>query len=421
MLVLKKFFPNRWVRCIFLLLLFPAPPARAGDPLTLADCLSLARENNSGLLQAKIARERARVGVTSAQSAYYPTLDLSSESSYGSGGNQNHATSLVARYPLFSGGNDRARVRQARAEADRAAEDYRLTESEIILSLKEVFFDILRQQEEEKLSADILERRRKDLVLIKLKYRSGRESQPAVKESEANLLKAEYNRMAAERNLDLARTRLGFLLGKPRNERFTLVAPDPGADFPSRENLLAEAPALRPEVRAGLAAREVLAAQAGQSRSGYLPSLSLSAATGFEGKEFTGPESGWRAGANFSWNLFSGFSTRSSGRTAGLRLSEQDEKIRQLRQEIETEVIQAFNTWELARKKLELCAKTLEAARDMYGLTKLQYEQGSISFFFLQQKEDALTQAEYACLDADFALRLAQAGLEKAWGKDGAS
>jgi outer membrane protein TolC len=217
----------------------------------------------------------------------------------------------VARYPLFSGGNDRARVRQARAEADQAEGNFRLTESEIILSVKEVFFDILRQQKEEKLSADILERRREDLVLIKLKYRSGRESQPAVKESEANLLKAEYNRMAAERNLDLARTRLNFLLGKSKNEEFTLIPPDPSADFPSRESLLAEAPTLRPEVRAELAAREALSAQAGQARSGYLPSLSLFASTGFQGEEFADQESGWRAGANLSWSIFSGFSTRS--------------------------------------------------------------------------------------------------------------
>ncbi len=44
-----------------------------------------------------------------------------------------------------------------------------------------------------------------------------------------------------------------------------------------------------------------------------------------------------------------------------------------------------------------------------------------IRHFKLEEIKDALTQAEYACLDADFARRLAQAGLEKAWGREGAS
>jgi outer membrane protein TolC len=53
----------------------------------------------------------------------------------------------------------------------------------------------------------------------------------------------------------------------------------------------------------------------------------------------------------------------------------------------------------------------------MYQLTKLQYEQGLTSYFFLQQKESDLTNAENRYVNALYNLRLSGARLEKAWGR----
>ena len=61
--------------------------------------------------------------------------------------------------------------------------------------------------------------------------------------------------------------------------------------------------------------------------------------------------------------------------------------------------------------------KTLQAAREMYQLTKLQYEQGLISYFFLQQKESDLTNTENRNVNALYNLRVSVARLQKAWGR----
>ncbi|MEW6685507.1 MAG: TolC family protein [Candidatus Edwardsbacteria bacterium] len=55
----------------------------ATAPLSLNDCISLAKENNSTLLQAKMEIEQSRVGVREAYSPYYPDLGLSSGYNYG--------------------------------------------------------------------------------------------------------------------------------------------------------------------------------------------------------------------------------------------------------------------------------------------------------------------------------------------------
>ena len=64
------------------------------------------------------------------------------------------------------------------------------------------------------LAEDVLKRRKEDLVLIKLKYNAGRESSPAVKEAEASLLQAEYDKKQAEEELILAQIELNLLLGR---------------------------------------------------------------------------------------------------------------------------------------------------------------------------------------------------------------
>jgi outer membrane protein len=111
------------------------------------------------------------------------------------------------------------------------------------------------------------------------------------------------------------------------------------------------------------------------------------------------------------------FSAKAKVSEARLSLRDQDVKIQNIEQEIEEEIENAWVTWRLARKNLEVAQKTLEAAQEMYQLTELQYEQGLSSYFFLQQKEDALTNAEYNLLSALYNLRMAIATVEKAGGR----
>ena len=411
---------NLWCRffCIALFI-FAGVPSRADQTLTLEDCLTLARERNTRLIQARTARDRARTGITSARASFYPSVSLSS--GYQLGDNDSTSTAIGAAYSLFRGGYDRAGISRARAEATLADVNYRLSESDVILTVKEVFFEILQKQDQLSLAGDILKRRNDDLILIRLKYQSGRESGPSVKEAEASLLQAEYDLMAAEKDLDLARTSLNFLLGKPREEKIVLHYCDTAIEYPPLDTILAEAKTHRPEIRSQMTNREIYEAQLRQAKSRYSPELSLSSSYGVQGDSFSDQETDWSTGVSLSWTFFAGLSTKAEVSKFKLFITEEDEKIRELHQQIEEEILRAWNDWQLARKKREVSEKTLEAAREMYQLTKLQYEQGLTSYFFLQQKEDALSRAEYNHINALVSLRTAQAVLQKAWGKDGRS
>lgn len=391
----------------------------AAEPLTLEDCVSLAKEDNLRLIQAQTAVEQARAGVMGAYSSYYPDLDLSSSYRYGEEqiGEGSYSTGVDARYTLYKGGYIRASTKIARARVEIAQENYRLTESEVILAVKEALFEILQKQEQIALAQNILDRRKEDLVLIRLRYDVGRESSPAVKEAEAALLQAEHDKTEAAEELSLAKTELNLLLGRPRKQELSVVYSEQDIEFPPLEKMIEEAKTERPEIVAEQANREVLDAQVAQAKSNYWPTLSLSSSYGLRGNEFLDQHTDWNVGVSLSLPIFDGFSTKAKVKEATLSLKEEDTKIQQIEQTIEEELEQVWVDRQLATKNLEVTAKTLEAAREMYELTRLQYEQGLTSYFFLQQKENALTRAEYDQVNADLKFRITTAKLQKVRGR----
>jgi outer membrane protein len=393
----------------------------AQQPLTVQDCISLAIENNPKVIQLKTAIEKSQTGVTSAYSSCYPGIDLSSsyrnnESSSGERMNS-YSTSIGLSYPLYQGGSIQAGIKIAKAKVELSEENYRQGEDELTLSVKEAFFKILLKQEQITLTEDALKRRKEDLVLIKLKYGAGRESSPAVKESEANLLQAEYDKKQAEDELTLAKIELNLLLGRPRRAELSTSYAEESINFPSLDSIIEQAKTERPDIRYQRINKEVLKYQVTQAKRDYYPSISLSSSYGWQGTELLNQKGGWSAGLNLSLPLFDGFSRKAKVKESTLSLKEQGAIIVEVEQQIEEEIEQYYSNWELAEQIIEVNSKTLQASREMYQLTKLQYEQGLTSYFFLQQKESDLTSAENKQVNALYNLRVAIARLVNAWGR----
>ena len=417
------------VKCRFLFIIWLVilnSSSFAEQPLTLQDCLSLARENYPKLIQRKTAIEQSEVGVTAAYSSYYPSLNLSIPSlnlSSRRGEERSYSASIGVGYTLYQGGSIRAGVKAAKARVKMAEENYRSAEDEVILAVKEAFFTILQKQQQIALAEEVLKRRKEDLVLIKLKYNAGRESSPAVKEAEANLLQAEYDKKQAEEELTLAQIELNLLLGRPRRSEVSISHQDEDIQFPSLDKLIEEAKAQRPDIRSQRINTDVLKAQLTQAKSTYFPKISLSSSWGYTWRSdetFLDQQGDWSAAISFSLpTIFDGFSRKAKIKEATLSLKEQDVVLVELEQQIEEEIEQAYSRWELAEKVIEVNDKTLQAAREMYQLTKLQYEQGLTSYFFLQQKESDLSRAENSYVGALYNLRVYSARLQKAWGRSG--
>jgi outer membrane protein len=222
--------------------------------------------------------------------------------------------------------------------------------------------------------------------------------------------------MQAEQNLALAKLSLNQLLNLPGQE-ISIQYQDRTIEFPLPDSLTNLADSERPEIISQKANRDVLAEQKTLAISNYLPSLSVSSSFGLSGDNFLEQSNNWSAGVGLSLPIFNGFSTQAKVKQATISIKQNDLKLQDLINNIESEVKQSYSDLALAKKNVEVSNKTLEAAQDAYQLTKLQYEQGRTSYFFLQQKESELTQAENGNVNALYNLRTSVAVLEKAIGR----
>jgi len=399
----------------------PVTRSISQDSLTLNDCIELAMENSPALAQQRTSLQKSNASVTSAYSSYYPSADFSTgvRNSEGYGGERqnSYSSSIGVSYSVYEGGYRRAAVEAARAKVEVAREQFRLTEDRLVLQVKEAFFKILQKQEQISLVGDVAKRRKEDLVLIRLKYEAGRESSPAVKEAEASLLQAEYDMKRAEEELAQAKVEMNLLLGRTARAELSLEYEGKDASFPAVGTLIEQAKQERPELRSEKANKPALEAQVTQAKSNYFPKVSFSTSYNLQGDEFTRQTTSWGAGVSLSLPIFDGFAKKAKVTETTLSLENQTDVIREIELQVEEEVEQAYSTWELARDIVQVTEKTLEAAREMYLLTKMQYEQGLTSYFFLQQKESGLTQAETSRLGALLNVRVSAARLEKVLGR----
>ncbi|MFA5031536.1 MAG: TolC family protein [bacterium] len=402
----------------------------ASNPLTLDDCISIAKKNNIKIIQAKKSVEIAKNDVTSSYSARYPDINFSSGYSRDYKTNtsttDNHSASIGLSYQLYKGGYISANIEIAKIRAEIAKDNYLMTEQEVILSVKQTFFNVLQCEEKVKLCNSILSRRKEDYLLIKLKYNTGRESFPAVEESEVNVANAEYDKLSTEENLKLFRVTLNILIGRSSQEELVLkqdtLNPE-NVKIPSLEEFLSTAKEHRPDMQIENLNHKILYLQLKESKSNYFPKLNLTSSYGLSGSGFFSGDdiSGLKdnplgIGVNLSFPIFDGFSTKSQVKGGSLEIAQHIIKLTETEQTIEKEVLQAYSQWILAKKKVEISRKSLKASQDMYTLTRFEYEQGLTTYFFYQQKESDLTGAQYDYISSLNNLQITIANLYKAGG-----
>lgn len=391
----------------------------AGDTLSLDECIELALKNNPTIIGDREAVSEAEIGITISRSPYFPKLDASS--SYTRGGNgtsrEGYSSGLSFSQTLFQGGRNMAAVNAAKAQRNITVLNLKQRQNEIVESVKNIFYTVIKEQNQLSLTDDVLKRRNEDLVLIRLKYRAGTESDPAVSEAEANFSQAEYERMAAEERLRLAKLRLNLSMGRPREAPLEVKTGEQLPDFPSRSEVVAMGLQHRPEMAREASRVELQKTYLSQSKAGFLPSLRLSGSLNRSGNRFLADDNSWSVGVNASLPLFDGLKTPADYFQSRISLRRQLAQYEETRQDVEENIEKAYSDWLLAKKRMEVAEKSLAAATEIYNLNRLQYQQGRASYFSFQQRELALTRAEYERVNASYNLFVSAAELERAIGK----
>jgi outer membrane protein TolC len=417
-------------------------PVNLSKPLTLADCLRMALQNNPGLIEADLQVTSAQAGVLSAASSLLPQVSVRSGwnrsgpatrtrlDPFGQlqldegGSSDSYGTSFSLSQSLISV-SDWAGVARARASRDGSVWLRTETRRNLVLEVKRNYYALLKAKQLADVSQAALEQNQEQLKRAQVTYDLGTARKSDLLKAKMSLSEAELGIITARNNIRNAASTLCITLGLDPGIPLDVV-PAPPARMDSLElaGCLREARERRAELARGRARIEEANASVWAARSRWIPSLSASGSYGASDSRFPRTSADWTdndywsVGVAASLSLFDGFSSLAGVRQASAALKTARQELRLAELQVGFDVEQAYRAYMVARQKVGVARQGVESADEEYRLTSEEYRLGAATMLDLLTSQVALTQARVNEVQALTDFHVAQAELERAMGTE---
>ena len=427
-----------------------ALPAWLIEPLSMAESLDLALQQNGSILKGRSDLEAAYGIVVQTRAIALPKVRA--------GGNYQRTepsgvqtfpevpSTLVSPFPnvrgderwsadirlvqsVYEGGRILSALRTARLTKEQALLNFQTTMANTLLEVRIAYSDALLAEQQiavQDASVHLLSRELEDQ---KRRFDAGTVPRFNVLRAEVELANARPRLIRARNSYRIAKNNLVNLLGyslpkdvwediplqlSDRLEAvpFTIALPSSIAQALERRTELA---ALRKA--AGLSEEAVVSARALRR-----PSVQLFTGYGSRNSTFsdnlTEDVSGWFAGAQLNWDLFDGLYTKGRIDEAKARQRRTEVDLDDTTRRIELEVRTAYSNFVEATELLESQKKTQEQAEEALRLAGVRAEAGTGTQLDVLNAQTALTQARTTQIEALHDYVVAKARLDRAVGTD---
>jgi outer membrane protein, multidrug efflux system len=407
---------------------------RGFDSPELSDLVTLAQADNRNLAAAAARLREARAEVTIQRAALFPQVDLQGEAiragvgtSAVQTGSQQVSTgnafslNLDASYDLDVWGLERDNLRSATEALKSSRFAQQVTALTVTAAVADGYFNVLALREQISIAQEDITAIDGILGTIKLKVTAGTASHLDLAQEEAQVESVQAELPVLEEQEFEARVTLAVLLGRPP-ESFDvhasnsdgLALPAVAAGLPSQ--LLLRRPDVA-EAEANLAAAH---ANLQAARAAFLPQIALGGADGFGSTAVNtllhGPSAVWDAGAQLVQTIFAG------GKLVGqkdLAFATQEELVA----DYQATVLNAYADVESAlgqvanyAREEEHLRREVDAAREAFGISQLQYRQGVADLLNVLQAQQTLFEARDELAQAKLARQQALVHLYEALG-----
>jgi len=318
---------------------------------------------------------------------------------------------------LFDGAKTSSQVNSAK-ETVKAS---KFNESGVSVStryaLRTAFVQLLTAQKQVSLAEEIMTKRRQNLRLIALLYKSGIEHIGSLSKAQADLAEAEYEVSQAKRGLELAQVVLGTQLGRfwPGAIRVTgqFTASEETRRLPDFDRIVRDNPSYL-----SLAAQKDAAGYSLQAaRSAFMPSVSLTAGFGNSALRQIPPDrTDWQTGVNLSVPIYAGGSGTAGVARSRAQVNQLSADEESLYLSLIRNLAQNWKSFVDASENVDVQKKYLAAASERARIADAQYSAGLVSFNEWTIIEDNLVSAKKSFLNAQSNLLTAEAAWVKAKG-----
>ena len=335
-----------------------------------------------------------------------------------------YSASISASQNWSLGGYDFYSIQEKNAARNMSLSSYQLSRQELILSVKQAYFDVLKAKMLLGIQEKALKRAEEQLKIAQTRYDLGSASFSDVLKAKVLHGDVKLALITAENTLKLTKASLNSWMGQnvdlPIEVEENLNQPqfdysyEDALDLALKENV---------DLKKAEFNLKSVEAQLGMARSSFFPDFSLSGSYSWrnvdleEIKWIRQKDYAWNLSASFSFPIFENFQRKHNLSYAKANLNTTKENLRQTKNDVALQLKQAFLGVQQAQEKTSLTKDKLQSAKEDLDLMQEKYNLGAASILELLDAEVSYKQAESDQVQALYDYNLAVAQFEKTIGK----
>lgn len=414
----------------------PTSLSPTGKLLTIENAVQIGLDNHP---RVKAAGERigSQTAVLGQQmGAYYPTISLnntyrtgtqSGTTGYTQTGSDFYQSNATFNMTLYNFGKREGNVQAARETLNATKQDYETTSLDIILAIKQAYYNYLTAQAIVNVRKDTV--RNRELLVRQAQgfFEVGTRAKIDVARAEANLYTAQADLIAAENAVKVAWVTLRNAMGSPRLPEQPVAEDSPEVTFSMN---LAGARNVAFEARTELKSLEAQKRAADQliatARRGHLPDIIFDASyarrhtsTDVVNKHLENIfplKPTWQVQLSLNIPIFDGFRTTNRVEETLHNYYNVKDQEEDRRQQIALEVEQSYLRVVETQERIKATESAARAAKENLDLARGRYEVGVGSIIEVTDAETLYTDAQTTYIRTVYDYKVADAQLARAMG-----
>ncbi len=415
------------------------------EKLTLEECIALAKKGNLELRSAYNSYRSSKENVWQSYSGILPRIDswISGSrtvigptgylrwdqntsrfvnASTGISVSKSYSAGISLSETIFNGGANIYNIYSAKADKESKRYQYIKTEKDIIYSVKEKYYNLLKAKMMVDVRKDGVKRGEEQLKYAQSRYELGAASISDVLKAKVQYGQDKLDLVDAKNTYNLAKADLNNILNRPIDSDIEPVdeftTPKVNYDYESAYKAALERQPILLQASQDLKTAKYRKLSA---RGGWLPSLSVRGSYAWNdeslhlGKIFD-ENYQWNITGTLNFNIFEGFQTKAQYNSSKIAYKMAEDNFHSVRNAVALEVMQAYLGIQKSRENMKLTEESRKSAEEDYNIVKEKYTLGAATILDLIDAEVSYKQAEANHIQALYDYNLAVSQLEKAIG-----
>jgi len=403
--------------------------AAAAHADTLADAIALAYQSNPTLQSQRAQLRALDESYVQARAGFRPQANIQAQVAYANGpstldvGVTSDSAALNLTQPIYTGGLTSAQVRAAEGDIQSGRQRLRQVEATVLQSVIQAYVDVRRDQQALAIAVENVKVLRRQLDETKARFEVGQITRTDVAQAQARLAAAESQLSSAQAQLGVSRANYVAVVGQSPGD---LAAEPPLDGIPATVDQAFDTAAKNnPGILTADFAEQAAAARVAVAKAAYRPTLSLSAAVGYENSLTNAPLLGLQGGiydhnvtaaATLTQPLFAGGMNASRIREALENDNAQRIAVELAQRQAVQSVAQAWNQLLAARSSIASNQEQVHADEVAYEGVRQEADVGLRTTLDVLNAEQELRNAQLALVDARHDQYVASAGVLSAMG-----